>query len=292
MEKEGRDSSGRYVKGRKPTKEELEKVAEGIKKHYETFVPKARLREQNPYIFNAWRAMLYTQKGKKAGCSTPEWREFENFYNDVSPSYQEGYRFCRVDCTIPFSRDNFIWLTPQEAQLKAKAKQLVYIEYNGERKTIKEWATEYNLSVKGISCRYHRFRDHLTTEEIIFGKKIARGTKTPKDVPPNSQLERDKASKMISTYKCLDKQRNFNLCDITIDWMIENIFRKKCVYCGDTSKLGCDRKDNNKGHTIDNVVPCCYTCNTVRNNNFSYEEMLVLGDTIKKIKEMRDSKSA
>ena len=287
MEKSGRDDAGRFIKGRIPTAEELQKIAEGMKKHYKTFVPKAKLREQNPYIYNSWRSMLYTEKGKKAGCNTPEWREFENFYKDVSPSYKEGYKFCRIDCTLPFSRDNFVWLTPEEAVLKGRSKQLVYIEYNGERKTIKEWAIENNLSVNGIACRYHKFRNHLTTEEIIFGKKVTRGTKTPKDAPTDSQLERDKASRMISTYKCLDKQRGFSPCDITIEWMIENIFHKQCVYCGDTSKLGCDRKNNDKGHTLDNVVPCCYTCNIVRNNNFSYEEMLVLGKTIKEIKERR-----
>lgn len=290
MEKEGRDNSGKFVKGRVPSAEDLQKISEGIKKHYATFVPSARLREQNPYIFNSWRSMLYTEKGKKAGCSTPEWRTFENFFADVSPTYKYGYRFCRIDSSIPFSKDNFIWLSQEEASIKQKEKQLIRIEYKGENLTIREWAVKYNLSVKGISCRYHKFREYLTNEEILFGKKVTRGTKTPKDVPTKSQQERNKASKMISTYKCLDKQRGFVPCDITIDWMIENIFHKSCVYCGDTHKLGCDRMDNDKGYTMDNVVPCCYTCNTVRNNNFTYEEMLRLGKTIRDIKADRKKK--
>ena len=53
MENCGRDEVGRFTRGRVPTPEELQKKAEGIKKHFEAFVPKARLREQNPYIFNA-----------------------------------------------------------------------------------------------------------------------------------------------------------------------------------------------------------------------------------------------
>ena len=48
-----------------------------------------------------------------------------------------------------------------------------------------------------------------------------------------------------------------------------------------------DRIDNSKGHTKDNTVPCCYECNCARNNNFSFEEMKVLGKTIKQIKENR-----
>jgi hypothetical protein len=54
--------------------------------------------------------------------------------------------------------------------------------------------------------------------------------------------------------------------------------------------IGCDRLDNDKGHTKDNVVPCCVSCNTVRGNNFTYEEMLVIGKTLKEIKANRIAK--
>jgi len=40
-----------------------------------------------------------------------------------------------------------------------------------------------------------------------------------------------------------------------------------------------------------NVVPCCYSCNCARNDNFSYEEMLEIGKTIRKIKDRRNAKS-
>jgi hypothetical protein len=93
---------------------------------------------------------------------------------------------------------------------------------------------------------------------------------------------------MISSYKNKDKKMGFNnVCDINIDWMIENIFNKQCEYCGDTERLGCDRINNDKPHTMDNVVPCCYECNCARNNNFSYEEMKIIGETIRKVKDNR-----
>jgi hypothetical protein len=32
------------------------------------------------------------------------------------------------------------------------------------------------------------------------------------------------------------------------------------------------------------VVSCCYECNTARNNNFSPDEMLLIGATIRDVK--------
>lgn len=95
---------------------------------------------------------------------------------------------------------------------------------------------------------------------------------------------RAKASKMISSYKNKDAKNGVSMCDIDIDWMIENILSQKCVYCGDDQRIGCDRIDNSKGHTKDNVVPCCIECNTARNNNFSFDEMKIIGATIRQIK--------
>tara|TARA_Y100000310_G_scaffold68786_1_gene64109 strand:- start:169 stop:534 length:366 start_codon:yes stop_codon:yes gene_type:complete len=51
-----------------------------------------------------------------------------------------------------------------------------------------------------------------------------------------------------------------------------------CFYCmnkiGKTT--GLDRTDNTKGYTLENVVPCCRECNTIKNDQLSKDEMLVV----------------
>lgn len=92
---------------------------------------------------------------------------------------------------------------------------------------------------------------------------------------------------LLRQYTQTDKKRGL-MCDLTLGFIKENITSQPCIYCGDTKKIGCDRLDNNKAHTKDNVVPCCFDCNTARNDNFTHEEMLVLGETIRAIKEERN----
>ena len=85
-----------------------------------------------------------------------------------------------------------------------------------------------------------------------------------------------RANSLLSAYKHADKKNNRGECTLTAKWIVEKIFASSCVHCGETDwhKLGCNRLDNSKPHTPDNVEPCCYPCNIkelnkqlLRNNN-------------------------
>lgn len=85
----------------------------------------------------------------------------------------------------------------------------------------------------------------------------------------------------IEAYKQYDKRKGF-ICDLDNSWFKENIQNKSCIYCDRSNvRIGCDRIDNSKGHTKDNVVPSCGDCNRTRGNHFTHEEMLELGKAIK-----------
>lgn len=57
---------------------------------------------------------------------------------------------------------------------------------------------------------------------------------------------------------------------------IEQLISSGCIYCGETTlRMTLDRKDNDRAHTKDNVVPACIRCNYAR-GNMPYEAWLFL----------------
>ena len=84
---------------------------------------------------------------------------------------------------------------------------------------------------------------------------------------------------LISGYKYSAKKKG-HIWNLTEEQFAE-ITKKNCFYCGgkpeQTYKAnkrvngnyiynGIDRKDNTKGYTIENSVPCCKTCNMAKNS--------------------------
>ena len=78
-----------------------------------------------------------------------------------------------------------------------------------------------------------------------------------------------RASALCSKYKGEDKKHNRGEGNLTPEWIIENIFTKPCAHCGKTGwrVIGCNRLDNSRPHTMDNVEPCCQECNTKEYTN-------------------------
>jgi len=91
------------------------------------------------------------------------------------------------------------------------------------------------------------------------------------------------------------KQRNINFNigkKEFINWF--NNSKKICEYCKDTftpkhfyDRLSIDRKNTNKGYSIDNICMSCFWCNNIKGIYFSYDEMKKIGNTINKIKKKR-----
>ena len=74
-----------------------------------------------------------------------------------------------------------------------------------------------------------------------------------------------RATYLITDYRNMDEKCGFDKkqCNLTPQWLVDNVLSKQCVYCGKTGWkiIGCNRLDNSKPHTMDNVEPCCMKCN-------------------------------
>lgn len=68
------------------------------------------------------------------------------------------------------------------------------------------------------------------------------------------------------------------------EWLEQQLLN--CYYCGQELILGekglsaftIDRKDNNKGYIIGNIVLACKRCNIIKGNWFTEQEMLEIAD--------------
>ena len=121
------------------------------------------------------------------------------------------------------------------------ARQKKYYEANKD--AIREYKQEYykanTKSIKEKSLEY--YSDKKNTREL-------------------------RAVHLIASYRLSERRHNRGECTITKQWILENIFNSKCIYCGesDWQKLGCDRKDNNLPHTPENCICACKICNIER----------------------------
>ena len=73
------------------------------------------------------------------------------------------------------------------------------------------------------------------------------------------------AKNIVAQYRKMDRERGFDTSKtISAEWFLQNIAYKPCKYCGKQGigLIGCNRIDNSKGHTQDNVEAACMSCNS------------------------------
>ena len=157
----------------------------------------------------------------------------------------------------------------------------------------KPYTQEYFFKMHKDKQTLHR------TCKVCMSKASKKYKSKVKEVDPRRFTDRinddrktalGKARVLLFTYQKIDKDRGLE-CDLDTQWIFENITSQQCVYCGekDFLKLGCDRLDNSKAHTKDNVVACCFDCNYLKWNFYTHQEMLEIGQVVKQIKETRNA---
>ena len=147
-----------------------------------------------------------------------------------------------------------------------------------KREYLKQW---YKANKEKIAERHKQYRQENAEKIAELNKHYYQKNKE-KNAEYKKQYDKQyystpmgRAVRLVGSYNKADHNHNRGECTLTAQWIIDNIFSSKCIYCGesDWTKLGCDRKDNSLPHTEDNVVCSCWDCNNKRKTK-SFEEFL------------------
>ena len=138
--------------------------------------------------------------------------------------------------------------------------------YQSNKKKVIAQVTEYYKANREKVLEYHADYRRANNEKIA--EYNAEYYKANKEKFAKYQAEYNdtkigRARYLIRAYRQKDKKYNRGEGDLTAKWIVDNIFTKPCAHCGETDwrKIGCNRLDNSKPHTKDNVEPCCKECN-------------------------------
>lgn len=222
---------------------------------------------------------------------TTVWENFSHFYYDTYPVFKDKFadpvngRMYLPWNETEYNINTIAFGNKREANINSRATKRYTI--NGVTKTLDEWAKYRGVCAGAMRDRFSCYGDILSIEEIVFGVGKDNRKKLKNIVYNESQCKKGtklnkRATKILSAYKSIDKRKGL-VCDLDREWLYENILCKPCIYCGSVVNIGCDRIDNSKGHTKDNVVPCCDICNRTRFDNFTHEEFKEIGKVIKQI---------
>lgn len=137
--------------------------------------------------------------------------------------------------------------------------------YQEHLRKIKEYSKQYHRNHREELIEYHKryyqnHREKYSEYRTEYGKQYY-------------QTQYGRAAHLLYAYRQMDELKGVET-DLTPEWVIENIFKSKCYYCeeADWTKLGTDRIDNTKGHTMDNCICACGKCNVERGDRYSVEE--------------------
>lgn len=132
---------------------------------------------------------------------------------------------------------------------------------------------QYNQEHKAELAKKKKqwYQEHLEYNKLYYKNNKTELSEKKKYYNQEHKTERTaynhtpigRAANLLSSYNREDRKRGRGNGDLTAEWIVENIFSKPCAHCGKEGwdVIGCNRLDNNKPHSKDNVEPCCFKCN-------------------------------
>jgi hypothetical protein len=98
------------------------------------------------------------------------WQIFENFKDDMYPSYTEGLEIDRIDNNGNYCPENCRWVTHTENNLnKRYRKDSYWVSYKGETHTLAEWSRLLEINRTTLAMRLQKH--HWPVEKAFETKK-------------------------------------------------------------------------------------------------------------------------
>lgn len=109
---------------------------------------------------------------------------------------------------------------------------------------------------------------------------------------PNNEAINHKNNRSLKSRFCQARysatRRSYTPWELSFEQYETLMLRPECHYkCGNAppqTGSGLDRRDNSKGYTIDNSVPCCWRCNRIKGADLTEEEMMAVAQVLKQFK--------
>lgn len=83
----------------------------------------------------------------------PRWKSFDNFYEDMSPSYKQGLTLERENNDKGYSLENCRWATPKEQANNTRRNR--HLTIRGKTKTLAQWCDESAVKPSTVRQRFY-----------------------------------------------------------------------------------------------------------------------------------------
>lgn len=117
-------------------------------------------------VYKSWTSMLarctnpnnlsYPRYGGRGITVDSSWSSFNNFYKDMGDPPGSEYSLGRIDNNLNYCKSNCRWET-QKQQANNRSNNTL-ITFNGETKSLSEWATLFNLKSSTLSRRIFKLK--------------------------------------------------------------------------------------------------------------------------------------